>query len=511
MFLKSSRLVWSLLLSFCFVASVASSAVAAPGDIDRTFGQEGFVTFDSIAGAYTSANDMAAAPDGSLYVLRSSQKCGVPSCTVAHPLTRFRANGGPDSSYGVGGTSAALGIATGASPGLNASLGLGSDARAVAAWTEDGTLVMRRLNPDGSLDTSFGAAGTLRYNFGVPIDRARIAVQADGRIVVAAEPLSGYGGNAVVTARFTQQGFDPSFHGGAPIFTSLGSGFGGLALTQAGGVVLGGPRCCSVGRNDVHLARFDPNGGFDGVFGRQGEVFVDDVGDGAGVGAVLVQPKGRVYVVGSIDQQENTFILRLRGNGKLDRSFGRRGIAYARNTHLNVAGAAIDRTGNLLIFGSSPAGRNGSGPDRLTVLRRRANGKPDLTFAGGTPVRIGSSSSTRAVAGALQHGSSLVLLANAGSCFRTCPTPKNFLVRFIGGASAPRCAGKRATIVGTRRGERLVGTRHADVIVGLAGNDVVFGRGGNDLVCGGSGNDRLVGGKGRDQLAGGAGRNQLRQ
>lgn len=521
MSLRSMRFVQAFLLGCCFLGFAASIAGAAPADTDRSFGQEGFVTYDSIEGAYTSANDMAVGSDGSIYVLRSSHKCADSTCSITRLVTRLRPNGDPDSSFGASGSSAALGVTSGASPGLNASLGLGADGRAIAAWTEDGALVMRRLNPDGGLDGGFGNGGTLRFDFGVPIDRVRLAVQADGRIVVAAEPLSGYGGDAVVIARFTAQGgFDPAFHGGAPVFTSLGSGLGGLALTGAGGVLLGGPRCCSVAGNAVHVARFDPNGAFDPAFGRQGEVFVDDVSDGVGVGAVVVLPNGRIYVVGSGRTKGNAFALRLRANGRLDRGFGHRGIAYMKHSYLDVTGAAVDRAGRMLVFGTALAGSSRgrpSGPKTLAALRRLPDGRPDPTFAGGSRVGLGSSpvglgrSATRTVAGDLQGGRSLVVLANAGSCYRTCPSPKSFLVRFIGGSSVPRCAGRRATIVGTRRGQRLVGTPGADVIVALAGNDVVLGRGGDDVICGGRGNDRLVGGKGRDVLNGGAGRNQIHQ
>ena len=54
-----------------------------------------------------------------------------------------------------------------------------------------------------------------------------------------------------------------------------------------------------------------------------------------------------------------------------------------------------------------------------------------------------------------------------------------------------KCAGKRATIVGTSRANRLRGTARADVIVGLGGNDKLSGLGGNDRICGGTGNDTV--------------------
>ena len=68
--------------------------------------------------------------------------------------------------------------------------------------------------------------------------------------------------------------------------------------------------------------------------------------------------------------------------------------------------------------------------------------------------------------------------------------------------SAATCLGKRATITGTARADRLVGTRRADVILARAGNDRVIGNGGADVICGGAGNDRVSGGTGGDRVAG---------
>lgn len=81
-----------------------------------------------------------------------------------------------------------------------------------------------------------------------------------------------------------------------------------------------------------------------------------------------------------------------------------------------------------------------------------------------------------------------------------------------------RCAGARATIVGTAGRDLLRGTPRRDVIAALGGNDRVLGLGGNDLIClgpgadrasGGAGADRILGGPGRDRLLGGPGRDRL--
>lgn len=78
-------------------------------------------------------------------------------------------------------------------------------------------------------------------------------------------------------------------------------------------------------------------------------------------------------------------------------------------------------------------------------------------------------------------------------------------------AAAPRCAGLRATILGTAGPDVIRGTPRADVIVARGGNDRIVGRGGRDVICGGAGNDviatsttggaRLFGDGGTDRIS----------
>jgi Ca2+-binding RTX toxin-like protein len=76
-------------------------------------------------------------------------------------------------------------------------------------------------------------------------------------------------------------------------------------------------------------------------------------------------------------------------------------------------------------------------------------------------------------------------------------------------AAAPKCFGKKATVVGTNKADVLKGTGKADVIVGLGGNDKISALGGDDRICGGSGSDKLYGGPGSDQIWGDVGNDQL--
>jgi len=508
-----SRMVRVLVCGCFLAAGLTTPAGAAPGDVDRSFGQEGTVSVPSDSSAYVAPEDMTIGPGGEIYVLRSTFRCTATPCDVAQLVSRYLPNGLLDEGFGVKGVKSLFDSDIAYPYFRGGSLAASAGGQVVVAATENGKLTLVRLNHDGSPDGGFGTGGAAPVDLGTPVGRAQVAIQADGRIVIAAQPEFGYVGNAVLVTRVTAQGApDPTFHGGTPLVTSLGSGFGGFALTASEQPVLAGPRCCATGRA-VHLARLTGSGVFDSEFGRGGESFVDDVASDAGVGALIPLRKGGLYVVGSSKGKSgDAFVLRLTANGRLARKFGHAGIAYLRHSFLDVKGAAVDRRGRLLIAGIAPLGTKqgpGHGPRNASVLRLLASGGRDRTFAGGQLVRLRALGANQLIGAGLQSGRKLVLLAAGGECIRTCPSPRTTLIRFLGGDSGSRCAGRRATIVGTRHGEKLVGTPHRDVIAALAGDDLVKGRGGNDLICGGRGNDRLFGGVGRDVLRGGAGRNQL--
>lgn len=76
--------------------------------------------------------------------------------------------------------------------------------------------------------------------------------------------------------------------------------------------------------------------------------------------------------------------------------------------------------------------------------------------------------------------------------------------------AAPRCLGKRATIVRGAGNDVIHAGRGPDVIYAGGGEDRVVGGRGNDTICGGPGRDRIDGGRGSDDLAGGGGDDRLR-
>jgi Ca2+-binding RTX toxin-like protein len=88
---------------------------------------------------------------------------------------------------------------------------------------------------------------------------------------------------------------------------------------------------------------------------------------------------------------------------------------------------------------------------------------------------------------------------------RLCALAASLLVALLAAApaeAAPKCFGKKATIVGSAGKDHITGKKAPDVIVALGGDDVIDGFRGNDRICGGAGDDRIVGFRGYDRLSG---------
>lgn len=85
------------------------------------------------------------------------------------------------------------------------------------------------------------------------------------------------------------------------------------------------------------------------------------------------------------------------------------------------------------------------------------------------------------------------------------PVPVVVATTTAADAARPTCAGFKATIVGTNKGETIRGTARRDVIVARGGNDRISAGAGDDVICAGAGNDWIDAGAGNDTVKGGGG------
>ena len=248
-----------------------------------------------------------------------------------------------------------------------------------------------RYLPDGSLDPSFGERGFAELQIGTVSFANAVAVQRDGRIVVAGE---GSCPRAIcfAAARFMPDGsLDRSFGGDGVVttmFAQCGCRAYDVAVQPDGRVVLAGMRFRGGDAQDDELfavARYLPDGRLDRTFSRDGRVSIDfGFGDDDAF-ALAVQPDGRIVVAGRGTRnryrtEDDFAFLRLRRDGTLDRSFSRDGRATVDFGHQlgdTVRGLVLQRDGRIVAAGSS--GKRDTRP-RISVTRLLRNGALDRGF-----------------------------------------------------------------------------------------------------------------------------------
>ena len=246
-----------------------------------------------------------------------------------------------------------------------------------------------RYTSSGALDSSFGEGGWAELDLGSASFAHAVAVQRDGRIVVAGE--SGCAQSTCFTlVRFMPDGsVDHSFAGGVvhtPFATYGSSRAYDVALQPDGKIVVAGMRYAGSDASDDEqfaVARYLPDGSLDRSFSRDGLVSVDFGYGDADAEAVTVQPNGRILVAGDGKRSGSWTagdfaVARLLPDGRLDRSFsddGRTTVDFGVSE--TVSGLALQRNGMIVAAGSSGALRT---PPRMAVARLRADGRLDRSF-----------------------------------------------------------------------------------------------------------------------------------
>jgi uncharacterized delta-60 repeat protein len=188
---------------------------------------------------------------------------------------------------------------------------------------------LARYNANGTLDTSFNGDGKLTTDFGESDAGLSVAVQSDGKIVVAGTSGSIYADFAV--ARYNADGtLDTSFSSDGKLTTDFGTRFDicrSVAVQSDAKIVVAGNTDFSPDfgppNADFALARYNADGTLDTLFDSDGLLTTDFGGASEETTSVVVQSDGKIIVAGSSRNGTNTdfAVARYNPNGALDTSF----------------------------------------------------------------------------------------------------------------------------------------------------------------------------------------------
>lgn len=301
---------------------------------------------------------------------------------------------------------------------------------------DEGTdLAVARLNPDATLDQSFGVTLTGGVGgglFEIPLptntDTAfGVAIQSDGKIVVVGsvgeiDSFTGALFGQAVVIRLTSAGTpDDSFGTNLPPGETGGIGFVFLPLStdqftgvpnsearavgiqSTGKIVIGGAAdLSSSGSSSFAVARLNTDGSLDRSFGERGTGIEVEPIQGF-VTAVLgldIAPDDKVVFVGTAILPASDFnpaigafvTVRTTANGLTDFSFGDEGVAVT--TFPNSGNATVVAVASTVVV--QPDGKTlvggfvlrsdafGGGASRIALVRYDVNGNPDPSFGGGS-------------------------------------------------------------------------------------------------------------------------------
>lgn len=274
-----------------------------------------------------------------------------------------------------------------------------------------GSSSARNSQVAGTLDTSFGF-GDIVTHTSVPNASASIeaiAVQPDGKIVVAA--VSG-GDHDLLLARYVPSGaLDTSFGDGGYLETPVGDWAvaKAIALQPDGKIVVAGTRSPQAGddvQSEFVLARYNPSGSLDTSFGTGGTTSTvipespppstptsSSFPPFADASSVAILPSGEILVGGSagFEIQSNFMygstvtsffaLARYEPDGSLDTAFGDGGILQTRfDGDLTLSGIALRPDGRIVAVGSASGGQHPYYTSRMVAVRFNPDGSLDRTF-----------------------------------------------------------------------------------------------------------------------------------
>ena len=349
------------------------------GTLDATFGNGGQVTI-SVDVHDTGAALAIQSPNSfTRKIIIAGTSADSFNFNNRFSLVRLNADGSLDNSFDSDGKAATV-----VGPGSQGhALALQAGGKLVVAGTTSPVVpsdfAVARFNSDGSLDTSFDGDGKRSDDGDLLALANAVAMQSDDKIVVAGSCLNGAAYDFAL-ARYNPDGsLDTSFDGDGRVITSIGADdfATALAIQTDGKIVVAG---YSKSGSDFHFAavRYNSNGSLDTSFATTGKV-VTPVGASDFASSVAIQSDGKILVGGALGAPDHGFVLvRYNSNGLLDNSFGSGGIVktFVGNSEATSA-IAVQPNGRILLFGSSTVNNN----TQFTTMRYATNGLLDPSFA----------------------------------------------------------------------------------------------------------------------------------
>jgi uncharacterized delta-60 repeat protein len=351
-----------------FIICLLQIVAHAQPELDMSFNSSGKMYFP---GLYALTREMIVQPDNKIVMVLG--ECSV-SGGGQRPFCLFRLNedGSPDSAFGNNGNFYLSGI-----PSVAYGAAIQNDGKIVVAGSNDNSLLMIRLNSDGSFDPSFGSGGMVITDIapGDVENAMRVAIQPDGKIVAAGYSQHVGGTSSTFqqfVARYTPNGtLDGSFGNAGVVKRVVGDTTitSSLALQSDGKIVTGGyVRMGSVSR--FLLVRYNADGSADPTWDGDGVVTGQP---STNAQSIAIQLDGRILALDG-----KNLLYRFNVDGSSDISFDGDGSRPALDTG-TAQGVTVSASGKITVTGGTNTGSYFV--YHFNVAKYRPDGSPDTSFS----------------------------------------------------------------------------------------------------------------------------------
>jgi uncharacterized delta-60 repeat protein len=379
------------------LATVAALAWAGPTTLDQGFSGDGRRTFGFGNGDLNDvANAVAVQEDGKTVVAGYSSN-NLNGQVRDFAVARLKTNGGLDSTFSSDGKRT-FGFGNGDGNDVAYGVAIQPNGKIVVAGSSDQSVTefaVARLNANGSLDQTFSGDGKLTFHFvGGGVARG-VALQPDGKIVLGGYAFGGgpTGTDFAVARLNPGGGFDDTFSGDGKRTFGFANGNGedrghGLAIQADGRIVIAGQSVQGSTGTDFAVARVTTTGALDDTFSGDGKRTFGFLNLSAEDIAYGVSVHGGKAVVAGYSLQAATdkdfAVARLTGAGALDGTFssdGKRTFGFGNGNKRDEANAvAIQADGRIVMGGYSL--RDITTIQDFAVARVTTSGGLDPSFSG---------------------------------------------------------------------------------------------------------------------------------
>ncbi|HLP53317.1 MAG TPA: hypothetical protein VK154_20650 [Chitinophagales bacterium] len=416
----------------------------ADGSTDDNFGVNGKV----IIGIGSQENIMAMAiqPDGKIiaggyYIDNEGHYC----------VIRLNTDGSLDNGFGSNGIDTFEWT-----EGLMRALTLQSDGKILVGGSDFSTNSthshIMRLNANGSIDSTFGVNGRKVYELSYSADEIyNLLVQPDGKILACGytRVLNPY---YLSVTRINPDGsIDSTFSEDGIAWVEGNEFYGHAMVLQQDGKIITAGKGSDSSTIDALVVRFNTNGTIDSSFAANGKLLYAVSTQDDEVRGLGLDSEGKILVAGTTrvpSNNMNAFITRLNSNGLPDSTYGNYGTVISdlnNNYTSEVYAASLQSDDKLLVSGNY---YNPTTFNRDFVVARFVSSCPAIN----NTVTVSGTTLTSNQAGAtyqwLYCDSSYLPVASASTVTFTPPATGNFAVRIVADGCVDTSACENVSISG---------------------------------------------------------------